>query len=143
MPYDLAMSWVDWVTRIHRGVYRSTGGRVGARLNGLDMVLLTTTGRKSGQPRTLPLACLRDGDDWIVVASNGGQDFHPAWWLNLQANPRAQAQLGRETRSIVAHEATDDDRARLWPLLKQQNSAYTKYEKKTDRRIPVVVLRKA
>ena len=143
MPYDLVMSWVDWVTRIHRGVYRSTGGRVGARLNGLDMVLLTTTGRKSGQPRTLPLACLRDGEDWIVVASNGGQDFHPAWWLNLQANPRAQAQLGRETRSVVAHEAIDDDRARLWPLLKQQNSAYPKYEKKTDRLIPVVVLRKA
>ena len=143
MPYDLAMSWVDWVTRIHRGVYRSTGGRVGARLNGLDMVLLTTTGRKSSQPRTLPLACLRDGEDWIVVASNGGQDFHPAWWLNLQANPRAQAQLGRETRSVVAHEAIDDDRARLWPLLKQQNSAYPKYEKKTDRLIPVVVLRKA
>lgn len=143
MPYDPAMSWVNWVTRIHRGVYRSTGGRVGARLNGLDMVLLTTTGRKSGQPRTLPLACLRDGEDWIVVASNGGQDFHPAWWLNLQANPRAQAQLGRETRSVVAHEAIDDDRARLWPLLKQQNSAYPKYEKKTDRLIPVVVLRKA
>ncbi len=143
MPYALAMSWVDWVTRIHRGIYRSTGGRVGARLNGLDMVLLTTTGRKSGQPRTLPLACLRDGEDWIVVASNGGQDFHPAWWLNLQANPRAQAQLGRETRSVVAHEAIDDDRARLWPLLKQQNSAYPKYEKKTDRLIPVVVLRKA
>ena len=143
MPYDLAMSWVDWVTRIHRGVYRNTGGRVGARMMGLDMVLLTTTGRKSGQPRTLPLACLRDGEDWIVVASNGGQDFHPAWWLNLQANPRAQAQLGRETRSIVAHEATDADRARLWPLLKQQNPAYPKYEKKTDRLIPVVVLRKA
>ncbi|MCH7709833.1 MAG: nitroreductase family deazaflavin-dependent oxidoreductase, partial [Myxococcales bacterium] len=133
MPYDLVMSWVDWVTRIHREVYRSTGGRVGARLNGLDMVLLTTTGRKSGQPRTLPLACLRDGEDWIVVASNGGQDFHPAWWLNLQENPRAQAQLGRETRSIVAHEAIDDDRSRLWPLLKQQNPAYPKYEKKTDR----------
>lgn len=137
------MSWIDWVTHIHRGIYRSTGGRVGARLNGLDMVLLTTTGRKSGQPRTLPLACFRDGEDWIVVASNGGQDFHPAWWLNLQANPRAQAQLGRETRSVVAHEAIDDDRARLWPLLKQQNSAYPKYEKKTDRLIPVVVLRKA
>ena len=143
MPYDLAMSWVHWVTRIHRTVYQITGGRVGARLNGLDMVLLTTTGRKSGQPRTLPLACLRDGEDWIVVASNGGQDFHPAWWLNLQETPRAQAQLGRETRSIVAHEATDDDRARLWPLLKQQNPAYPKYEKKTDRLIPVVVLRKA
>ena len=143
MPYDLAMSWVHWVTRIHSTVYQSTGGRVGARLNGLDMVLLTTTGRKSGQPRTLPLACLRDGEDWIVVASNGGQDFHPAWWLNLQETPRAQAQLGRETRSIVAHEATDDDRARLWPLLKQQNPAYPKYEKKTDRLIPVVVLRKA
>jgi deazaflavin-dependent oxidoreductase (nitroreductase family) len=143
MPYDLAMGWVDWVTRLHRAVYRSTGGRVGARMAGLDMVLLTTTGRKSGQPRTLPLACLQDGEDWIVVASNGGQDFHPAWWLNLQANPRAQAQLGRETRSIVAHEAIDDDRARLWPLLKQQNAAYPKYEKKTDRLIPVVVLRKA
>ena len=136
------MSWVDQVTRFHRGVYRKTGGRVGAKLMGLEMALLSTTGRKSGQTRTLPLACFRDGDDWIVVASNNGQDFNPAWWLNLLADPRAIAQLGRETRSVTAHEAQGEERARLWPWLKQQNPAYVRYEQKTERVIPVVVLRK-
>jgi deazaflavin-dependent oxidoreductase (nitroreductase family) len=135
------MGWVDWVTRIHRAVYERSGGRLGARLAGLEMVLLTTTGRKSGLPRTLPLACFRDGDDWIVVASNDGQDHHPAWWHNLRADPRARARLGREVRDVVAHEAEGAERERLWPWLEQQNPAYARYARKTERRIPVVVLR--
>ena len=133
----------EWVTRIHRAIYRGSGGRIGRRLAGLDMLLLTTTGRRSGQPRTLPLACFPDGDDWIVVASNGGQDHPPAWWLNLQARPDALVQLGRERRAVRAQLATGAERERLWPELKRRNPAYARYERKTSREIPVVILRRA
>ena len=131
----------SWVTAIHREVYRATGGRVGARLAGMNMLLLTTTGRKSGKPRTLPLACFEDGDDLVVVASNGGQGRDPAWWLNLKVDPRAGVILGRDERRVRATLAVGSERERLWPWLKARNPAYVKYEKKTDREIPVVVLR--
>ena len=77
-----------WVTKVHRAIYQKTDGRVGARLAGLPMCLLTTVGRKSGLPRTLPLACFPDGDDLIIVASNNGQEHDPAWWLNLRERNR-------------------------------------------------------
>ena len=131
----------SFIGTIHRGIYRATGGRVGARLAGLDMLLLTTTGRKSGEPRTQPLACFPEGEDWIVVASNNGQDKHPAWFLNLQAKPEARMQIGRIDRAVQAHVAEGEERDRLWPWLKERNPAYAGYERKTERRIPVVVLR--
>lgn len=127
--------------RVHRALYRASGGRLGARLAGLDMLLLTTTGRKSGEPRTQPLACFADGDDWVVVASNNGQDRHPAWFLNLEACPDARIQIGREERAVRAHVAEGEERERLWPWLKDRNPFYGRYEQKTERRIPVVVLR--
>ncbi|MBW2448140.1 MAG: nitroreductase family deazaflavin-dependent oxidoreductase [Deltaproteobacteria bacterium] len=130
-----------FIGTIHRGIYRATGGRVGARLAGLDMLLLTTTGRKSGEPRTQPLACFAEGENWIVVASNNGQDKHPAWFLNLEAKPEAQIQIGRADRAVQAHVAEGEERERLWPWLKERNPAYAGYERKTERRIPVVVLR--
>ena len=130
-----------WVGKIHRGIYLATGGRVGARLAGLDMLLLTTTGRKSGEPRTQPLAAFADGEDWIVVASNNGQDRHPAWFLNLQAQPEARIRLGREERGVRAHVADAEERARLWPWLKERNPPYATYEGRTEREIPVVILR--
>jgi len=133
----------DWFGRIHRAVYRASGGRVGARLAGLDMLLLTTTGRKSGEPRTQPLACFADGDDWVVVASNGGQDHHPAWFLNLEACADAQIQVGSEQRAVRAQVAEGAERARLWPWLVERNPIYGRYAKRTGRRIPVVVLRPA
>ncbi|MCG8589264.1 MAG: nitroreductase family deazaflavin-dependent oxidoreductase [Proteobacteria bacterium] len=130
----------EWFTRLHRSVYRHTGGRLGARLWGLDMLLLTTRGRKTGQPRTLPLACFQDGDDWIVVASNNGQERLPAWWLNLQADPTATVQVRGEEFTADAREATPDEHARLWPWLKEQNHFYARYEATTERPIPVVIL---
>jgi len=116
---------------------------VGARLAGLDMLLLTTTGRKSGEPRTQPLACFADGDDWVVVASNGGQDHHPAWFLHLEACAAAQIQVGSEQRAVRAQVAEGAERARLWPWLVERNPIYGRYAKRTGRRIPVVVLRPA
>ncbi len=134
----------NWQTvgRIHRAVYRASGGRVGARLAGIPMLLLTTEGRKSGRKRTLPLACMEDGDDLVVVASNGGSDRDPAWWLNLQRNPEAEVQFGRESRRVSAGLAPPDERARLWPRLVETNSLWAGYEDKTSREIPVVVLRR-
>ena len=130
------------VSVIHRALYRATGGRVGARLGGLDMLLLSCRGRKSGELRTVPLACMADGADRVVVGSNNGQDSDPAWWLNLQANPEAQVRLGRESWPVRAELATPDERARLWPLLCEQNRFYSRYESQTSREMPVVILRR-
>ena len=132
----------SWFTKLHRAVYEKTDGRVMARLAGIDMLLLTTTGRKSGQQRTLPLACFRDGDDLVVVGSNNGMDRPPAWWLNLQAKPEAGVRFGRDVFPARAERATGAERERLWPWLKQQNPQYAKYEQRTDREIPVVVLKR-
>jgi deazaflavin-dependent oxidoreductase (nitroreductase family) len=130
-----------WVTKIHRAIYRKTDGRVGARLAGMPMCLLTTVGRKSGLPRTLPLACFPYGDDIIVVASNNGQNHDPAWWLNLRDHPEAEVQLGRERHRMTASRATPEEHARLWPWLKQRNLAYARYDGRTEREIPIVILR--
>ena len=128
-------------TRLHRAVYHASGGRLGARLYGMHMLLLTTTGRKSGEPRTIPLACFPDGEDWVVVGSNNGQDHHPGWWRNLQANPDASIRIRREEKRVRAIRAEGAEHARLWPWIKEQNPMYANYEKKTTREIPVVVLR--
>jgi deazaflavin-dependent oxidoreductase (nitroreductase family) len=107
------------------------------------MLLLTTVGRRTGRERTLPLACLADGDDLVVVASNDGRDQHPAWWRNLEANPEARVRFGREERRVRAHLATPEERARLWPELTRRNRHYERYARKTERAIPVVILRRS
>ena len=133
----------DWFGKLHRSVYEKTGGRIGGNLAGRHMLLLTTTGRKSGKQYTTPLACFTDGDNLVVVASNNGQDHHPAWWLNLEHTPDADIRYGRDHRRVRAELATSDERARLWPWLVKQNPPYARYEKKTSREIPVVVLKQA
>jgi deazaflavin-dependent oxidoreductase (nitroreductase family) len=132
-------SW-QWFGRMHRGVYRATGGRIGHNLAGLPMLLLTTAGRKSGEPRTTPLTYMDDGDHWVIVGSNNGGPTDPAWWLNLQADPNAAVQVRDMQHPVRAHLAEGDERARLWPALKTHNPAYARYEQKTTREIPVVVL---
>ena len=106
------------------------------------MVLLTTTGRKSGKPRTTPLQYMKDGEDMVIVASNGGNVRHPAWWHNIKAQPQATAQVGKTTMSVRAETANADERARLWPLLVATYSGYQDYEDETERTIPVVILRR-
>jgi deazaflavin-dependent oxidoreductase (nitroreductase family) len=130
------------VGRLHVRAYRSTGGRLGANLGGLPHLLLTTVGRKSGESRTVPLTYMTDGPAYVLVASNGGSDRHPAWWLNLRTTPRAHVQVGPEAFSIVASEAEGVERERLWAAVKKFNPFYAQYEKITDRQIPVVVLRR-
>jgi deazaflavin-dependent oxidoreductase (nitroreductase family) len=133
----------EWFTKLHRSVYRRSGGRLMARLAGIDMLLLTTQGRRSGLPRTTPLACFRDGDDLVVVASNNGQAHDPAWWRNLEERPQAEVQLGAERFAVRARRASGAERERLWPWLVRRNRAYARYARKTSREIPVVVLERA
>jgi deazaflavin-dependent oxidoreductase (nitroreductase family) len=127
--------------RLHAWLYRSTGGRIGHRAGHITNLLLTTTGRKSGEPRTVTLTYMADGESYVLVASNGGSDRHPVWWLNLQKTPRVQVQVGNGTFRVVAVEADAAERARLWTRLKAYNPFYARYEQITERRIPVVVLK--
>ena len=129
--------------QLHAWLYRVTGGRIGQRAGHLTNLLLTTTGRKSGAARTVPLTYMADGDRYVLVASNGGADRDPAWWLNLEASPRARVQVGPRTLAVVAHRADAAERARLWPRLKAMNPFYAAYEQITAREIPVVVLEPA
>ena len=125
---------------IHKLVYRLTGGKVGGRIGKLPVLLLTTIGRKSGQPRTQPLAYTRVGDGYAVIASKGGAPQHPLWYLNLRANPLAEVTVGRETREVRARDADGEERERLWRALADLYPGYDRYAQKTSRRIPVVVL---
>jgi F420H(2)-dependent quinone reductase len=126
---------------VHARIYRWSGGRIGHRTGGLSHLLLTTIGRKTGQPRTVPLTYMPDGANYVLVASNGGADRHPAWWLNLERNPRATVQVGTATLDVTASRATSEEWAALWPKVKAFNPFYGVYEQITARAIPVVVLR--
>jgi deazaflavin-dependent oxidoreductase (nitroreductase family) len=125
---------------IHRPLYRLTGGKIGGRIGKSPVLLLTTTGRKTGKPRTQPLLYAPAGDGYAVIASKGGADAHPLWYRNLQANPRVGVTIGRVTRPMRARDAEGDERERLWRSLADSYSGYDTYAARTSRRIPVVVL---
>jgi deazaflavin-dependent oxidoreductase (nitroreductase family) len=138
------VSWQHVVNRaagaINRMLYRASGGKVAGSMKGAPILLLTTTGRKSGKRRTTPLLYLRDGDALAVVASEGGAPRHPAWFLNLQAAPDVEIEIGREREPRRAREATPEERQRLWPRLVELYAPYASYQQKTSRTIPVVLL---
>jgi deazaflavin-dependent oxidoreductase (nitroreductase family) len=130
-----------WIlSRIHRAIYRVSGGKVGGRFGKAPVLLLTTTGRKSGRRRTQPLLYVRDGDRYVVIASKGGSPTHPLWYLNLQANPAAAVTIGRASQPVQARDAEGEERERLWRAVTDLYSGYDKYAERTSRRIPVVVL---
>ena len=104
------------------------------------VLLLTTTGRKSGKKRTTPLLYVEDAGRYVIIASVGGAPRHPAWYLNLRDNPAATIEIGRRTLAVTAETASPEERARLWPLATQMYSGYDDYQAKTSREIPVVVL---
>lgn len=130
----------QWFGRIHTRIYRATSGRIGGNLIGLDMLLLTTTGRKSGLLRTTPMPYYRDGEAWVIVGSNGGEATNPAWLANLRSHTEAEIQVRGESHRVTSRIATPEERARLWPELKRWNKNYQRYEAKTDREIPIVLL---
>jgi F420H(2)-dependent quinone reductase len=125
---------------LHRVIYTASRGRIGSHIWGLEIVLLTTVGRKSGRLRTVPLCSLRDGETFVVIASYGGLDRSPAWWLNLQQEPRATVRLGRHTHNVVAREATPGEHERLWAQVTARAPGYLDYQRRTTRRIPIVLL---
>jgi F420H(2)-dependent quinone reductase len=137
------MSLLSQVLRVHEQIYKRTDGRIGHRLIGVPTLLLRTTGRRSGATRTNGLVYAGDGADYLVVASKGGADQHPAWFHNLRANPGVEIQIGRERRKATCRvvEPSDPDYDRLWKLVNENNGdRYSGYQKKTTRPIPVVVI---
>ena len=124
---------------IHNALYRLSGGKVAGRMGKAPILLLTVAGRKSGKRRTTPLLYGRDGDNYVVIASMGGAPKHPSWYLNLQGQ-EAEIQVGREKLRVRARDADGDERERLWTQMVSLYPAYDSYQKKTSRRIPVVVL---
>lgn len=130
----------DWV-KDHIERYVATGGEDGHEWQpGVYTLLLTTTGRKSGEAKRTALIYQPDGAGFAVVASNGGSTGHPAWYLNLLADPSAHVQVGSEEFTAKARTATAEERPRLWALMNEVWPSYTEYQTKTDREIPVVVL---
>ena len=125
---------------IHTQLFRRTGGKVGGKFRGAEMMLLTTTGRRSGEPRTTPLMCIRDGERFLAIASYGGDDRDPQWFKNLEANPQATIQVSGETIPVTASVASAGEKATLWPKAVAAYQGYEGYQRKTSRDIPVVIL---
>jgi len=139
MPTDFAAKTMN---ALHRGLLKITGGKAGWRMSDMPVLKLTTIGRKSGQPRSVMLASpLQEGTTLVVVASRGGDDNHPAWFLNLRDNPQVDVTYrGEPTRPMQARVATAEERDRLWPLAVAKHKNYAGYQTKTEREIPLVLL---
>jgi deazaflavin-dependent oxidoreductase (nitroreductase family) len=125
---------------LHSALYRASRGRIAGRVGKLDVLLLTTTGRKTGKPRTVPLLYTPAGSGYAVVASKGGAAEDPAWGVNLRANPDARVDLGGKSVRVKAREAEGEEYDRLWNQMAEGYKGYSGYKEKTSRRIPVFVL---
>lgn len=133
--------WLIWtLTKTHLASNRLLRGRGPGRGR---FLFLTTTGRKTRKRRTVPLSFVRDGEGYAIVGSNGGAEWSPRWWLNLQSDPNAVVQIGTERHRVVAEKASDADRARLWPELLKVYAGYDTYVRNTTREIPVILLKPA
>jgi deazaflavin-dependent oxidoreductase (nitroreductase family) len=139
MPSDLFLKSMN---AVHRILLKITGNRAGWDVSGMPVLELTTVGRKSGQPRSVMLtAPVTEGSTLVVVASRGGDDTHPAWFLNLSDNPDVEVRVrGKAKEPMRARVATAEERARLWPLVTQDHKNYAGYQKRTEREIPLVLL---
>ena len=135
---------MDWkyFGRVHKLLYRLSGGRYGARMGWIDVALVTTTGRRSGKSRTVPIACYPYRDSVAVSASNSGMERHPAWYLNMRAEPRVSVQLGRERFQAVAEEVPAAEREALWQKVVEINKHQGEYLESVQREIPLVWFRR-
>ena len=131
-----------WIAE-HLNKYQATNGADGHIWNGVTTLLLTTTGRKSGDARTLPLIYGKDGDRYVIVASRGGAPDHPGWYKNLVAQPRVRLQVAADKFDARASTAKGAERTRLWQVMTKIWPAYDDYQRKTSREIPVVILERA
>ncbi len=129
------------VTAVHEWAFKATEGRVGGRAFGMPVVRLTTTGRKSGKPRSTMLTSpVHDGDTVVLVASYGGDPRHPAWFLNLRDHPEVEVTMSGRTRKMQARVASAEEKAELWPRVTKAYRGYAAYQKRTDRDIPLVIV---
>ena len=135
------LNW-KYFGKLHQALYRLSGGRLGSRMGRIDVVLVDTIGRKSGKARTVPIACYPYRDSVVVSASNSGQEKHPAWYLNMQANPQVSVRLGRERFEAIAEDVPPEDRPALWEKVVKINPHQGEYLAHTDREIPLVWLKK-
>jgi deazaflavin-dependent oxidoreductase (nitroreductase family) len=129
-----------YAAKTHVAMIRGSGGRLARTFRGGDMLLLTHTGRKSGKAFTTPALFVRDGDDVVVAASNGGIDAEPQWWLNLQADPRGAVEIAGRRTPVHATKVDESDRQRLWDALMAKCPTYDDYQASVSRRISLVRL---
>lgn len=128
-------------TGIHRALFKASKGRIFNKAFGMPIVELVTTGRRSGKERSTMLSVpISEGDRLVLVASFGGDDRHPAWYLNLQANPEVRVTTSGSTRTMIARIASKEERAELWPRITSVFEGYARYQERTERPIPVVIL---
>jgi deazaflavin-dependent oxidoreductase (nitroreductase family) len=137
---SLRRTKIHVLSRAHLLVHRLSRGRMLSRVAGMPVLLLTTTGRRSGKARTTPLTYFHDGADLVVVASNGGADRPPDWSLNLRANAEAVVRLGTARMAVSARTASPEERERLWARVTAGYAGYAVYQARTARRIAVVIL---
>ncbi|HEY3695370.1 nitroreductase family deazaflavin-dependent oxidoreductase [Phenylobacterium sp.] len=131
---------ISLVGEKHLRLYLETNGEQGYLWNGVPILVLTTKGRKSGEQRQIPIIFSRDGDNYFIIASKGGAPTHPAWYLNLVADPQVQVQVKGERLEAVARTAASPERERLWAIALKDWPSYDVYQSRTTRQIPVVVL---
>jgi F420H(2)-dependent quinone reductase len=130
----------SWATRLHAWVYRRSGGRFLGRMGGQPVLLVQTTGRRSGRTRTTPVQYLTEGDTFVVVASNAGAARPPAWYLNLRANPHARVRVGARSIEVRAREVAGQERVALWRRLTAANRYLERAARKSGRDLPLVGL---
>ncbi|MEO5679814.1 MAG: nitroreductase family deazaflavin-dependent oxidoreductase [Acidimicrobiales bacterium] len=140
MPIDPKEALFKVAKVLHPLLLRMSGGRIGGRVMGMPVVVLTTTGRRSGQPRAAPLTAIEHDGHTYVVASKGGDDRHPAWYLNLVAHPEVSVQRAGSTEVMVARVLDPQERAAVWPVVTRIFKGYAGYQRRTEREIPVVEL---
>lgn len=131
---------IKWMSRVNTWIFKKSGGKLGNKfLRGAEVGILTTTGRKSGEPRDSPLLFLQEGRRIVLVASQGGRATNPMWYLNLKANPAISFQTKKEKLDLVAREATDAERDEYWPKLDAMYPDFVNYRSYTDRKIPIII----
>jgi F420H(2)-dependent quinone reductase len=131
---------IKWMSRAQTWIFKKSGGKLGNKfLRGAEVGILTTTGRKSGEPRDSPLLFLQEGRRIVLVASQGGRATNPMWYLNIKADPRISFQTKKERLELVAREATDAEREEYWPKLDAMYPDFVNYRSYTDRKIPIVI----
>jgi deazaflavin-dependent oxidoreductase (nitroreductase family) len=128
------------ITGVNMWLLSRSNGRIGKRFLGLPVLLITTIGRSSGEARTTPLFYLREGESFVLVASRGGTSRHPDWYQNIERNPRVAVQIAEETRKMTARMATEEEAQELWPKLTSMFKVWEKFQERSCRTFPVVIL---